>query len=102
MDRDEIIARLKAEEPALRARGVQGLSLFGSLARGEAGPQSDVDVAITIDRGIVPPGFASFALLDGLSGDLRRLLNRKVDVVPVVGARTRIAARIARDRVRVF
>jgi predicted nucleotidyltransferase len=46
MRRDEIIAKLKEAEPALRARGVGALYLFGSYARDEARPDSDVDVFV--------------------------------------------------------
>ncbi|MGY3134582.1 putative nucleotidyltransferase [Bradyrhizobium sp. USDA 4501] len=44
MQTAEVISRLKSVEPQLRAFGVDGLYLFGSYARNEAGPDSDVDV----------------------------------------------------------
>ena len=44
MTRAEVVAKLKAVEPALRAHGVAALYLFGSYARDEAGPDSDLDV----------------------------------------------------------
>nr|WP_249131487.1 nucleotidyltransferase domain-containing protein [Bradyrhizobium diazoefficiens] len=46
MQTTEVISRLRAIEPQLRAFGVDGLYLFGSYARNEAGPDSDVDVFI--------------------------------------------------------
>jgi predicted nucleotidyltransferase len=46
MRRDEVIAKLKATEPALRGFGVAGLYLFGSHARDEAESGSDVDVFV--------------------------------------------------------
>lgn len=46
MRRDDVISRLKEAEPALRAVGVGALYLFGSHARGEASPASDVDVFV--------------------------------------------------------
>jgi uncharacterized protein len=46
MRRNDIIARLKEAEPALRARGVGALYLFGSYARDEARSDSDVDVFV--------------------------------------------------------
>ncbi len=46
MNRAEVIARLKAVEPQLRAHGVAALYLFGSYARDEAREDSDVDVFI--------------------------------------------------------
>ena len=44
MDRDTAISRLKAHEAELRRLGVQHLWLFGSTARGDARPDSDVDL----------------------------------------------------------
>lgn len=46
MRRDDVIARLKQVEPALRAVGVGALYLFGSHARDEASAASDVDVFV--------------------------------------------------------
>jgi predicted nucleotidyltransferase len=48
MRRDDVIAKLKQTEPALRGFGVAALYLFGSHARDEAGPDSDVDVFIEV------------------------------------------------------
>ena len=41
------LARLRLHEPELRRMGIMGLSLFGSVARGQGGPTSDVDLAAT-------------------------------------------------------
>src|SRR5216684_2722049 len=46
MRRDEVIAKLKETEPALRGFGVAALYLFGSHARDEAKSGSDVDVFV--------------------------------------------------------
>jgi len=46
MTRADVIARLKAAEPRIRAHGVAALYLYGSYARDEAGPDSDVDVFV--------------------------------------------------------
>jgi|SRR5215207_4181749 predicted nucleotidyltransferase len=46
MDRDEIITRLRKVKPKLKSLGVAELYLFGSYARDEAGPNSDVDLFI--------------------------------------------------------
>ncbi|MDO9710834.1 nucleotidyltransferase family protein [Paracraurococcus lichenis] len=51
MRRDEAIARLKGQEAALRRLGVTGLWLFGSVARDEAGPRSDVDLFLDYEKG---------------------------------------------------
>ncbi len=49
MDRSSIIEKLKSAEAALRARGVCRAALFGSVARGEAGPASDIDIMVEIE-----------------------------------------------------
>jgi predicted nucleotidyltransferase len=49
MTRQEALDILIANRDALRARGVQHAALFGSVARGEAGPESDLDILIDLD-----------------------------------------------------
>ena len=49
MDREDIIARLRENEAALRVRGVTHAALFGSRARGDARADSDTDIMIEID-----------------------------------------------------
>lgn len=51
MDRDTAIAALRAHETELRQLGVQHLYLFGSTARGEARPDSDIDLFFDHERG---------------------------------------------------
>jgi len=49
MDRSQILALLKKHESELRNRGVRRIALFGSAARGEARPDSDIDLMVEID-----------------------------------------------------
>ena len=49
MDRHAIIDRLRENERALRARGVAHAALFGSRARGDHRPDSDIDILVEID-----------------------------------------------------
>ena len=98
MDRDQVIARLKAHERELRAAGVLQLSLFGSVARGEARPDSDVDVAVRLDpmRGI------DLFDLGGINMRLQNLLGTSVDLITEPTRRLRFQERIDRDRLLVF
>jgi hypothetical protein len=48
-ERERVLTLLRAHAPALRARGVRSLALFGSVARNEAHPDSDVDLLLDLD-----------------------------------------------------
>lgn len=58
MDKAEIIARLRAQQAALQKAGVEHLAIFGSRARGDHGPDSDLDVLLDIETN------GKFSLLD--------------------------------------
>jgi uncharacterized protein len=78
LTRDEAVRRLTAAEPRIRALGVRRLALFGSVLRGDARPDSDVDVLIEFI-----PGQKSFDQLLDLSEFLEDCLERRVEVVTV-------------------
>ncbi len=48
MNREQVIAKLRAHERELRHRGVLHAALFGSVARGEEKPDSDIDILIEL------------------------------------------------------
>jgi predicted nucleotidyltransferase len=48
MNRVDILEILKRSEPALRARGVSRAAVFGSVARGDHQPDSDIDIMVEI------------------------------------------------------
>jgi predicted nucleotidyltransferase len=50
MNCEQVLATLRAHEPTLKAAGVVHLSLFGSTARGDRRPDSDVDLLAAFDR----------------------------------------------------
>jgi hypothetical protein len=50
MKRDEVLAIVAAHRQQLQAMGVKSLELFGSVARDEAAPDSDVDFLVEFDR----------------------------------------------------
>jgi predicted nucleotidyltransferase len=49
-DLKSVLEALKAHEAELRQLGVRHAAVFGSVARGEARPQSDIDVLVDLDR----------------------------------------------------
>jgi UTP:GlnB (protein PII) uridylyltransferase len=49
---EQVIATLRDHAAELRQAGVRHVSLFGSLARGEASPASDIDLVVELDRGM--------------------------------------------------
>jgi predicted nucleotidyltransferase len=49
MNKTDALDVLKRSEPALRARGVRRAAVFGSVARGDHRPDSDIDIMIEID-----------------------------------------------------
>jgi uncharacterized protein len=71
-ERERIVAQLRERAPRLRELGISHLSLFGSMARGEAGPRSDLDLLIEVDP---DSPFSLFDLVD-LQDDLHALLGR--------------------------
>lgn len=71
-----LIETHRAELLALaRSRGVTGIRVFGSMSRGDATDQSDVDLLVT-----PAPGTSALSL-GGLLLDAQELLGRRVDVV---------------------
>jgi uncharacterized protein len=98
LDKVDVLRRLKASESALRAMGVDRLSLFGSTARGEAGPASDVDLAASFDPGS-RVGIFRYA---EIAEYLEELLGVSVDLVGEPARKPRMQAEIDRDRVSVF
>lgn len=76
LNRDQVIERLRGGEPQIRDLGVRRLALFGSVVRGEARPESDVDLLVEF-----APGEKSFDRFLALSDLLEELLGRPVELV---------------------
>lgn len=77
MTSQEVLAILRQNADDLRARGVQHAALFGSLARGEAGPDSDIDILIDLDPKV---RFDVFSYV-GLKMHIEELFPGRVDVI---------------------
>lgn len=92
----ETLRQRREEILAIAARyGVRTIRVFGSIARGDAGPGSDVDFVVEFEPGR--------SLLDhgGLIMDLQDALGCKVDVVSHRGLRDRMRARVEAESVAI-
>jgi uncharacterized protein len=98
MNSSETLFALKQLEPSLRQQGVSALYLFGSLARGEAGPESDIDLAFDIAPDV------KFSLFDQaqITCELTEKLGAKVDFVPRRAIHPYIRDRIEAEQIKVF
>ena len=96
----DIRALIDKSAPELRAAGIAALYLFGSEARGEAGADSDIDLAFDV----APEANDQFSLLDqaGLQLRLQELFGRKVDFFERSAIHRDLRPRIERDFVRLF
>ncbi len=102
MDKEQALAKLRAHEDELKALGVVSLSLFGSTARGDQEPDSDVDIAVRVTEAFKKGGFEYLDRMDDLKRFLRRTLNSRVDVVKEPVRKEGMQSEIDRDRVLAF
>lgn len=88
LSRQQAVESLVACEPEIRALGVARLALFGSVLRGEARPDSDVDLLVQFS-----PGAKTFDRFLALSELLEARLGRRVELLtteslsPFIGPR---------------
>jgi predicted nucleotidyltransferase len=92
------LARLRGQEAELRQRGIAGLWVFGSVARGEAQPNSDIDLIAEFDPGTR----LSLTGLASLRADLADLLGTPVDLVEWTVLKSPVHEQAEREAVRVF
>jgi uncharacterized protein len=92
---EEIASRLARHRDELRACGVRSLALFGSAARGEAAPASDLDLLVDFD------GPATFDRYMDLHLLLEEVLGRRIDLVTRAALKPRLRPTIEREAVRV-
>ncbi len=91
---DELLQAKREDILRIAAKyGASNVRIFGSVARGEADEQSDIDLLVDMEP--------KRSLLDlaGLLVDLEELLGCKVDVVPEDSLRTRIRDRVLKEAV---
>ena len=94
MRRDEVIRKIRDHRSELERFDVRSLSLFGSVARDEARPDSDVDVLVEFGR-------ATFDGYMDLKFFLEDLLGTAVDLATIDSLRPWLRERVLREAVNV-
>lgn len=98
MRRTEAIAKLRALASAIRARGARSLYVFGSAARDEMSPASDVDVFVDVAD---PETFSLLELVD-ITFFLEKELGVEVDVTTRESLHPMMRQDIEKSAIRVF
>jgi hypothetical protein len=95
-DLGEVVARIRAHAPELHERfGVTHVAVFGSFARGEQRPDSDVDLIVEVEH-------PSLENVFGAEEVLRSILGRKVDTGSFDALRRRVQPFVAKEAVDVW
>ncbi|MBM4124442.1 MAG: nucleotidyltransferase family protein [Nitrospira sp.] len=93
-DIDQALKAKRGEILRIAARhGARNVRIFGSVARGEAGPESDVGFLVELEPGRSLLDHAALLL------ELEELLGCRVDVATERGLRTRIRERVLKEAV---
>jgi uncharacterized protein len=92
--REEVQRRLSEQRDELAELGIRSLDIFGSVARGEAAPDSDVDLLVDFDRSI---GLFHFFRVQRR---LEQILGCRVDLVMRDAVKPQLRDRIFREAVR--
>ena len=98
MDKQDILATLREHEAALKAQGVTDAALFGSRARGDAEPDSDIDIMIELDPAARVTMFDYVDIKEFIEG----LFREPVDVVNRDGLRPLVRPQAAADAIYAF
>jgi uncharacterized protein len=94
INRTEVLSRLKAHHDELETFGVRSISLFGSVARGDAAAGSDVDLLVDLDPDVTLFGFIR------LRRRLREILGVRVDLTTEDALREQIRDTVMAEAVR--
>jgi predicted nucleotidyltransferase len=97
MERRTAVARLREHEAELRRLGVERLYLFGSTARDEARPESDVDLFFDHERGTL----SLFKLMD-VKEAAARILGQETDIMTRASLHPVLRDRIEAAALRIF
>lgn len=87
MDKENIIATLKALQPTYKQEGILLLGIFGSYARDEQNAKSDIDILIETTPQFLQKykGFRAFSRLDDIKHELEKIFSKEIDLVDKEG-----------------
>jgi predicted nucleotidyltransferase len=95
VERDQVISLLSEQRSRIGQLGVKSLSVFGSVARGESRPESDVDVLVEFE------GKATFDRYMELKFLLEDVLGTRIDLVTHKALRPEMRSRVEKEALRV-
>lgn len=95
---DAVLRALRSRRPELERMGVRHASVFGSVARGDARPDSDVDIVVDVDPAVVSGLFAQ----GGIQQDIEAWIGHPVDLARRDRLRPGIAEAVAAEGVDAF
>lgn len=103
MDKDVVIAQLREHRAELSAVGVEHISIFGSVARGDNTPESDLDVLVKFSEPVLKSGFGYFSAIEDVRAKVVEITGSPaVDVLPEPIQRERTRRNVERDRAVAF
>ena len=98
LDKDTLLNKLRQHQQELHEEGILHLSLFGSVARGQSGPGSDVDLVAEFDPA------KRYSILDRvrLENRLAAILGASVDLAPQTALLDDVRDRALHESIRAF
>jgi predicted nucleotidyltransferase len=98
MNAQDALKILRSYESALRARGIRHAALFGSIARGDNRPDSDIDILVEFD----PSAHVTIYDYVGIKNYIASLFSRPVDVVDREALKPHLRGPSAREAIYAF
>ena len=97
-----VIGLLRKHRPALERYGVARAAVFGSVARGQARRDSDVDIFVEFDRERSPDLFRYMQMQEELGALVAKATGRRVDVIDIDSMRETTRERALQDAVYAY
>ena len=95
---EQALDTLRKAEAELRAKGIAHAGIFGSTARGERRPNSDIDIVIDFE----PSARITIYDFVGIQENIAELFDESVDVVDQRGLKPHMRENVERDLVYAF